>query len=275
MRFALLCLLLIFAFNAQSPSQKARPTRPNPPTVSYVNQPFDLATTKMPPDFKGADPEAIFTAIDKRREKAVKGEFETTAEFNARLEAERNGRLVGDVRPDSLIAIAVEEVDTKYDADTKVLQVSVKLGEVWDGIHLDESARSIKAKTIFLPTETYEASNAYGAKAVVEKHSSMLYQLKVKNYKELSTKIDGGRYDREIVFDIPMEIQQAREAKSNVRALAAIALKEPSISKGYLRSKPTITNPKDIFAMYMYLVGDLRALIIYDSLSGQIYAARK
>ena len=63
-------------------------------TSQSVLRPFDISVDKLPPGFKGLPIKLIFEELETRSAR-VKGEFETTEEFQARTQREANAPVLG------------------------------------------------------------------------------------------------------------------------------------------------------------------------------------
>lgn len=219
----------------------------------------------MPPSYRGADPEALYKNLEKRKGSSVKGEFETTADFNRRVAAEGKAPISGSLTKDSLIAIQVKEVTTLYNADNQEMGVTIKLSVPIVGVKPAPRLRTVRAKEELSPTETYIGTNAMGARTRVEKTRAWIYELIITNYASFTQGAD------KLSYNIKMDVPTAMRAKKTLGALAIIKLKEPYIREGFLSSKPTIADPNDVFAVYEYLNARLIELWVYDVETGQIW----
>ena len=94
--------------------------------------PFDPASTKLPPNYAGTDLRALLSALEARRARLVKDEFETTAQHQERVRAEESKPLHGSLKLDSLLA-AVIPATSIYDADAELMKITADLPA-----HLDE-----------------------------------------------------------------------------------------------------------------------------------------
>lgn len=86
---ALTFLIIVIGGTALYPVHAQR--RQTPPSAKqerrspYVSALINLDLKALPPNCRGADPEALYKNLEKRKGSAVKGEFETTADFNRRV----------------------------------------------------------------------------------------------------------------------------------------------------------------------------------------------
>jgi hypothetical protein len=102
------------------------------PTHRFERIPFDPNRERLPPHFEGNDLEAIYGALEKI---PPKGEYETSASYDSRLEAVRTKALDGSVLGGSPIALIIPESDVfkeeatvswSYEADAELLRVKIE-----------------------------------------------------------------------------------------------------------------------------------------------------
>lgn len=124
-RLTALTLLAALAATA-APAAPARLLRLRQEPAGEI-VPFDPSVRQLPPRYRGTDLGGLAAAIRAREQKLVKDEFETTAQFRERTEAERAKPLHGTLRANSLLA-AVLPVDASYDADRAVMTVAATTG---------------------------------------------------------------------------------------------------------------------------------------------------
>ena len=117
-RVILVALLALFFVNhAQSAS---KPVQNKNKVIAYDSKPFDLSVEKLNSSYQGHDLYAVAIALTKA---PIKGEFETTAEYESRLNVWNDKPIVGSVKPSENIAIRDNffNLEKKYDADSGVM----------------------------------------------------------------------------------------------------------------------------------------------------------
>lgn len=154
----------------------------------------------------------------------VKGEFETTAEFKARVD------LLNEIRFGNYLNKTFKYQEAhpnrfRYDADK----------ELWTITGSEEFARN----TIFQDIERYEGVNAFGVKKIITKTTEKTCSIKTIN-------ATGNKF-------LPMPISEAKEFKNKLRKTIFFNViqnkdKKIDVKRDYVYSKPTIDYPyeKDI-----------------------------
>lgn len=85
-------------------------------TTKYSTQLFDTKVEKLPPNFAGHDAMTLFAQLEMLEAESYKGEYETTAEYQARLKELRERRLKGELKANDLFAFELSVI-CHYDAD--------------------------------------------------------------------------------------------------------------------------------------------------------------
>lgn len=80
---------------------------------------FDLSANRLPENFYGHNPEELITKL-KNRASLTKDEFETTKQFNERVENANKLPLIGSLSLESLYVFNITP-DLKYDADSEIM----------------------------------------------------------------------------------------------------------------------------------------------------------
>jgi hypothetical protein len=273
--FSVLLLTVTVPFYGQRPVSKSKRA-----VATFATAPLDTTSTQLGPQYGGVDPEILYNELE-RRSKERKGEFETTAAFNARIVKLESSPLVGAITRESPIALALstgagllDSAKSRYVADRGVLVISLETTAAVIGIKADMDKRSLRLRRVFHPSKTYIGQNAYGAKVAVEETFVDMFELIVENFNEFERRGARGSltYQRIITAEIPMTAAEAMTVKPNLRVLALVKLVNPYFLTGYITQKPTISKPRDTFVVYQYLVGNVYEFWIYDYASGRIYA---
>jgi hypothetical protein len=249
---------------------------------------FDIQVDKLAPGFTGHNIKAIFKDLVTKKDKAVKGEFETTAEFEARLQRETQVPILGRLDRNGYFAFVINNSsgETFYDADSQVMTIAIALGSGSESIYKDSNKKAL-ASHVEVKSEKYEGSNAYGAKATVTRNLGEYYDVAFQNYSRFGvsryidsrTRSEGYTEDAfakdVIIVRIPMDVALAREVKSRLKILAIVNLVEPYTYEGSFYEKPTISRPDEYVIQYHFLNTELLQLWIFDESTGRIFAKQK
>lgn len=249
---------------------------------------FNIQVDKLAPGFTGHDIKAIFNDLVAKKDRAVKGEFETTAEFEARLQREAQVPILGKLERDGYFAFVIKNSsgETFYDADSQVMTIAIALQSGDESIYKQSNKKALTSQ-VELKREQYEGSNAYGAKATVTRHLGVDYDVAFSNYSQfgVSKYIDSGTRSRGHTEDyfakdvfmvrIPMDVALAKEVKSRLQILAVVKLLDPYTYEGSFYDKPTISRPDEYFIQYHFLNTELLEVWIFDESTGRIFSKQK
>lgn len=258
--------------SALTPLSSAQPRKPAPArsakppakaqTAPKPEKPFDDTVAKLPAAFAGNTVEWVL----KNRTIPAKGEFETSAEYNQRLEKFKS----------ELYAFVPNEPENfDYDADTETFAA-----EIYPGI-TDVHSRSgwyfrpFDVHRTKLSEATYVGSNAFGAKALVTKTKSKLTQVVISETEDI---LHHSFDSIDISFKLPRDT--ARSVKPNLRIAFICSPKpeqfEPATpsdvkgATGYAISDATIDSPTESWTYYVALRADLRQIWVFDRSTGQV-----
>lgn len=267
-------LVSIPEYGQRRVSPKSEPSLP-----IYSTVPIDPKATSLPPQFRGVNPEVLYNELE-RRAKQSKGEFETTEAFNARMRNLGATPLVGTISGDELIPLTLasgttllDKITSRYDADNEALGVSIEMSAPVIGVEMDFHKRSVPLRHDVRSSESYVGQNAYGAKVIIQKTYADLYELIILNFQSFKSPRDTeSTFGDVITAKLKMSPTEAMTAKPNLRVLALVRLRDPFFLNGYVRHKPTVTEPTDTFGVYQYLVGEVNEFWLYDFGSGRIHA---
>ncbi|MBK5276535.1 MAG: hypothetical protein JJE30_16005 [Desulfuromonadales bacterium] len=217
----LLISLVSIAFAEPKTNKKAAATTTKKKrlnqTQKYTAVQIDSNLEKLPSNYYGNDPKSIYDAIKKRNRSAVKGEFETTEQFQKRIDKENSLPIIGQIGPKGLFSLQARRTEVNYSADISELSVDIELQKVSEpmGYGIQKlinpsykvSSYIENSKEISLTSEekgsrSYAAQNRYGASTVVSESNYESYGAIVDNYRELPfietvSKSAQSRYDAE------------------------------------------------------------------------------
>lgn len=226
---------------------------------------------------KTVAPKAFDQAILSINAPAPKGEFETTAAYQARIQgAGGNGPLI--------ISKRIEDRKyLEYDADRGAFKVLSYLFDntnfpAWEALYttpgLDPSTMSnldIAFDSSDVATGTYSAQNGFGARATITKLTRTVkgvFERPAKGYSEsLFPSKDG------VIGYLPMEPAQAQAFRQTAKIAFVVVPKSPYVVRrtfGY--GETTISNPTDVTVNSTILIADIQCGLIMNPVN-QVVAA--
>jgi hypothetical protein len=237
--------------------------------VSPTTTNFDRSVVKLLPNFTGHDIKTLYKEMSTRSAGAKKGEFETTEEFRVRVQRENAAPVLGNLDKNGIFAFTIENYggETLYDADQRIMTVGIRLSDAWKDTNVESDKKALTSQSES-SEETYEGSNAYGAKVQVTRLSGKHYEVAFSNSSQFGM-------TRSILIQIPMEVSTAKNVKDHLKSVAVVRLLEPYTFEGVLYDKPTLNLPKEHFYQFYYLNTELLELWVYDDTTGQIFAKKK
>jgi hypothetical protein len=219
-----------------------------------IGTPLQLNVDQLPSQYPGDSIDAVIARLTA----PPKSEFESTAEFNARVAA---------LRPNRTYSFWVDDqsIVKRYDADRQTLKVELPIRTCSRiGYAPNCNAPSILISTIDTGKRTYVGTNSFGVATQVASVSRHYYALFVKPQRTLS-----------IDFEIPMNADQAMEEKEFVHVLISVGPNPresaPLIYQGSDSSAATLSNPIEIHDTYSYLGLPIVAFWVADSITGHVF----
>lgn len=204
----------------------------------------------------------------------TKDEFETTAAYQARLEAAR-----ANVPSTFVIPIELDKEHAVYNADAGKFTISAsafgRYGIDWFSAFYDSgsgispslsSQIGLVVASSETPTGTYEGQNAYGAKwdiVKIERRVDAIYQGAAPGY-------NIGLFGRDsfpaVSWDLPVPPENARAAKESMRAAVVVAPAAPFYFENTqgASGRITIQNPRDVTQVARVLVADIQCVVVTD-----------
>lgn len=219
-----------------------------------------------------------------------KDEFETTAQYNARV-AESGAKA-----PTGPMFINLEaqfkSSYLQYDADRSVFSISAfdfnggYFNSSLSGFRGPYKSSSYKERLVGVLVsrnveleDSYTATNGYGAKVEVQKRIISKYELVEGNKKfkfNQSALWDGKSIGEVGTLAVPPEL--ARDIKQRLKSAVMFIPKEPFIIKNIsFGSSPTRKSPYKDTIITSALVGDIKCAVIYDNADNSVqwaYATR-
>lgn len=276
------------AKTAPAPVAVVKPTPPKPPAIKFSMSMVESG--RVDPGYVGFPVREVVDAIEKMTG-AKKGEFESTADYNARKAAALTAKFLGDSSVEDTFAFVVpvpkggryrDGLGYDFNADTSEVRLFALPKESWmNGIGapdyqtnrrqsngLDQFDLDFKIDS----KSTYEGSNAYGAKVTVERTISTRLGIAVNRIPFLTFKRE--MFNSNPVSAAQFTLENARAAKElpALKALVVMRLADPYIVYDYFHSEPTRDKPNDMSSKGKYLTGNILGIIFYSGVTGEIFA---
>jgi hypothetical protein len=250
-------------------------------------QNFDFSGGQLPTHFVPINPAELYEAADRTFVAPEKSEFETTAQYQARVAALLQKPLLRGLsgaddlaivlRPSSRSIsgslrkqdyfLTMDFVETKYDADSQQMSVSVPTygGEI--GSDYKWVTAIHRAVTHGAP---YVGQNAFGVQRLIQRVHTETLELEVGDYDWLVPNCTDDGLNK--VFSLTAEPGEARELSENIEIIMIGKLHAPFISHTVDATEPSLEQlePTNITRVHRLLHISLDQLIIADTHSGAI-----
>jgi FKBP-type peptidyl-prolyl cis-trans isomerase len=275
LKSAILILTLLQATSAQDTKKNSRPLVSSRAPAVYSQVSFDVSIRQLPAHFKGHDIALLYKAFEKMGT-TEKSEYETTEHFNRRLSALRTKPVAGSITTRSTLAFVRSDLDSVYDADVHLLEISLPVSEGSStatsgdlGDHRTLPSIVVKSTST---TRLYIGSNAFGASARIEDIADTKFKVAFTNDEFPIQK--GGYADAAIPIELKMNADDARHLKKAMSALIICSMNdEPrTFERNRIAHTATLEFPFDQSYSDYGLNTRLLAVWFFDSSSGKVYA---
>jgi hypothetical protein len=234
-------------------------------TPIYSEVPFSLNGKSIPKGYAGHDLFKIYKKLKERQDRKKK-EFETTDEFNSRIERESKIPLFGKIYSGDKLALKANSKSI-YDADRKILSIRLSLAYSWNhNFNMGVHGQRIKEYD-----KKYIGSNAFGAtKEITEEYISDTILI-VKNYAEydvLEEQYLRNKYLQIELNEISREV--AKKLKGKISTLYVFDIIEPFSDEEKYYDKATMDNPLTRIIDNKLVYGNLIEIILYNTQTGEI-----
>jgi hypothetical protein len=195
---------------------------------------------------------------------ANKAEFETTDQFNRRIEAAEAKAFMGSVTETTTLAFVVPMV-SEYDADATALYVGVKCADPHGDLKKVSHSIVVGWRQ---GKRSYIGSNAFGASIRVDRTDVEKFDIDVRNWMDFP--ID----DKDLIgSSIKSTPDEARRIKHTLSALAVCSIKRGEVLTlhDFILEKATFNDPHEYSEDIYFLNTKLVAIWFFDSSAGKIY----
>ena len=218
---------------------------------------FDRNVTRLPADYNGQPIAKMFAAIAT----APKGEFETSAEYEARVARTSGGHF----------AFKLPHPKVTYDADADAFTVEVGLDEMY--VETEERP-GYEISNRLLGSDSYVGSNAFGVKGKVVRTVRQSYGL-----------VQRGDPWQVQTLRFPMPRAEAKAVRDNLGVLlyCEVIKRSPlmqfdlpsgraqaNTATGFHRISPTLNSLADQFTLYFTIEVQPLSFMVYERSTGRI-----
>lgn len=276
---------------APAPVAVVKPSPPKPPAIKFSMS--MLESGRIDPGYVGFQAVEVIEAIEKLHG-AKKGEFESTADYNARRDAALSAKFLGNASVDDVFAFVVpvskggkyrDGFGYEFDADTSdvklyALPKSSKYLSL-NGIGAPDyqtnrrESRGLDQFMLSSKTEsrsTYQGSNAYGATVTVEKSILSSAGIAANRIPFLSFERDHIYANPKVAVQFKLENSRAAAELPVLKALVVMKLSAPYVVYNFAHKEPKRDSPTEISMQEKYLTGDVLGIVYYSGKSGDIFA---
>lgn len=273
----------------QKSVQKKRPTtvtkknKPIKKTTAYSTTSFNLNLVKVPVDYKGIDPILLYNKLEVVAKKQVKSEFETSSQYNERINIENENPIIHKLNKDSILAFCIKvdyDFKTNYDAENQLLSIKKELKNYTnynEYLSFDYKRKSVQIKSVQIKAGNYIGSNGFGASQDIRETESNEYHLLIDNWRSFDT--SGTEYVTNIGTKFNLNTTIAKQIVESIQTNNVVIgclfigkLSYPFSCIGYSHSKPTIDYPFDFTTNIKYINLHVLEIWFYNKLTGEIYA---
>lgn len=255
----ILCLLTLPA--AAEGQIKRKKTAPVAPVF-----PAEADASRLPPGYVGHNPAAIFSALSERRAQFRKGQFETTPEYESRVE-----RIISSLPAASArLTFLLRDAKVNYDADDSSFKISVETEPPYpDTTYVagDWSSPYGRFSSLYLVWNSRTVGSGVGRNAF-----GVRVRYKISAYTSLRLAVPSESISRLARgLTLPATPPSARVMYPGIRVALTGRLIPPYGGEGTEIDEATISEPEEAHYFKYYLYFEPEAAIVYDVRTGEVY----
>jgi hypothetical protein len=236
-----------------------------------------IAGDSLPSEFYGIPPVDILHVVNSASSSIAKEEYETNAQFDARVKAGIKERLA----PLDLTTgypLPVDFLKSTYDADSETLTVPLEVtrGDQSDGQVLRHS-NYIELTRHEKQYGSYTGHNAFGASADVAGKEATDIQLLLEKGDKFFTKAPlhadySFSRDAKVVWKIHWPRGEARDSggSAQVGMLLVTRLRLAQVYEHDSNTTPTLKHPVELMEHTFYIPGEIKEVVIYVRSTGEV-----
>jgi hypothetical protein len=290
-RRALRSWLLVAPILIAAPTSFAQIPRDLPAKSSanpiLPKQDLDFSGERLPSQFLPVDPAELYEAASRTLVASEKSEFETTAQYQARIAAllrkpllhglsgnddfafvlKPSARSISGSLPKQHDFLTVDFLETTYDADSRQMSVSLPT----DGGEIGSEYKWVSAMHRSVASGApYVGQNAFGVRRLVRRVKTNTLELEVEDYDWLAPDWTDDGTDK--VFSLTIGPDEARALSEDIEVIMIGKLRPPFTSNSVDGTDPSLEQlePTDITRVHRLLHIVLDQVIIADSRTGAI-----
>lgn len=276
---------------APAPVAVVKPAPPKPPAIKFSMS--MLESGRVDPGYVGFPAADVIEAVEKLTG-AKKGEFESTADYNARRDAALSAKFLDNTSVIDVFAFVVpvskqgkykDGIGYDFDADTNdvklyALPQSSKYTSL-NGIGAPDyqtNRRESKGLDQFtlsrkkISNRTYQGSNAYGATVTIEETNSSSAGIAANRIPFLIFERENYYANPTVAAQFKLDNSRAAAELPVMKALLVLKLSPPYVVYNFIHKEPKRDSPTEFSLQEKFLTGDVLGVVYYSGQSGEIFA---
>ncbi len=276
---------------APAPVAVVKPAPPTPPAIKFSMS--MLESGRVDPGYVGFPAADVIEAIENLTG-VKKGEFESSADYNARRDAALSAKFLGNASVNDIFAFVVPVskqgkykygISYEFDADTSEVKLyalpssskylslnGIGAPDYQTNRRVSNGLDQFTLSKKNISNRTYQASNAYGATVTVE-------ETNVSNAGIAANRIPFLIFERDIAYlnatvaaQFKLENSRAAAELPTLKALIVMKLSTPYVVYNFMHKKPTRDSPTELTTQQKFLTGDVLGIVYYSGQTGEIFA---
>ncbi len=275
----------------QKKEDAAKPAPPKPRVIKFSMS--MLESGRVDPGYVGFPAAELIEAVEKLTG-AKKGEFESTADYNARRDAALSAKFLDNASVNDVFAFVVpvskggkysDGLVYEFDADTSDVKLyalpkspeylslnGIGAPDYQTNRRESKGLDQFKLSTKIESNSTYQGSNAYGATVTVEKTSMSSAGIAANRIPFLSFKRDIVYGNPTVSTQFKLDNSRASTELPTMKALIVMKLSAPYVVYNFTHKEPKRDSPSDIYMQEKFLAGDVLGIVYYSGQTGDIFA---
>lgn len=272
------CILVILTSNVHSQTKPKSTKKPAKPSVSATEtKPFGYTIIDdLPPKYVGHNYGDVFRGGLLFNLESIKGEFEPTIDYEARMKRVKSRYIVGTTSFNDRFAFTflpnADQFAMRYDPDIGALGLVLTWERRYEFGSYPGTYHSLFWSDTSKRIGSYIGRNAFNRSVRVSVYRNDTYYLICPgNVLERIDLFKKGFTEGKIELSIPMRPIDARKAKINLRVLVVGRLAEPAVFSEKSHDAPEISDPYDRYNFDYALNIAVEEIWIYDFETGNAY----
>jgi hypothetical protein len=239
----------------------------------YLSQSFNSELEALPPKFSGHNIETVVKALKARR-KLLRGDFESTKQYEQRMGSYEDDILYGRVKLSDVLSFTFRPI-MKYDADAELLTVSLPFGTPNGPEAPTNTLEAMPFVSRVVTSGSYVGNNALGVKRRIQVVKSTEFQISysIPEWVYTERERDSGG-DVLNQFQLSMARAAAARHVRNVQVVLVVRLAPPFLTTSRNALRPTMASPYSGSSVVHDVRVDLLAFIFFDYSTGEIIEHR-